>query len=172
MSATHTLATLPDTKRMEDLSLAYIRAVVAQAGFVLDPITSDWNSRDGTIHATGGKRPKVDFQAKCHSTEGLPPEGGTFPFDLPVKNYNDLRDPDLINPHVLFVILVPREASNRLTITEDALVFRRCGYWLSLRGMPERANSQTCRVHVPRANLLDVAGLTDLMRRVDVGETL
>lgn len=50
-------AALPDTKRMEDLSLAYIRAVVAQAGFIVDPMASDWDSRDGTFHATGGKRP-------------------------------------------------------------------------------------------------------------------
>ncbi len=166
------LATLPDTKRMEDLSLAYIRAVVAQAGFIVDPITSDWESRDGTIHATGGKRPKIDFQAKCHGTDPLPPGEASFPFDLPLKNYDELRNPDLIFPHLLFVILVPRAAAERVSVTEEALVLRRCGYWLSLRGLPDTSNSQTCRVHIPRANVLNVAGLTGLMTRLDRGETL
>lgn len=166
------LATLPDTKRMEDLSLAYIRAVVAQAGFVVDPITSDWDSRDGTIHATGGKRPKIDFQAKCHATAPLPDGEASFPFDLPVKNYEELRNPDLIFPHLLFVILVPRDAIERVSVTEHGLVLRRCGYWFSLRGLPETTNNRTCRVHVPRGNILDAASLTRLMARLNNGDSL
>ena len=52
------LATLPDTRRMEDLSLAYIRAVVAQAGLIVDPITSDWKAGTAlsTPRAAGGPR--------------------------------------------------------------------------------------------------------------------
>ena len=145
---------------------------LAQAGFVVDPMTSDWDSRDGTIHATGGKRPKIDFQAKCHATAPLPEAEASFSFDLPVKNYEELRNPDLIFRHLLFVILVPRDTAERVSVTEQALVLRHCGYWLSLRGLPETTNSQTCRVHVPRANVLDVSGLTALMMRLNQGEII
>ena len=46
------------------------------------------------------------------------------------------------------MILVPRDAAERVSVTEEALVPRRCGYWLSLRDLPDTSNSQTCRVHI------------------------
>ena len=51
--------------QMEQLSLAYVRAVAASAGYQLTRPEPDVDSVDGVLMASFGKRPRVDFQAKA-----------------------------------------------------------------------------------------------------------
>ena len=95
-----------------------------------------------------------------------------FPHDLDVTAYNRLRvDAGQYQvPRVLVIVLVPDNVSDWLLHSEDQLVLRRCGYWLSLRSAVAMPNTTKIRVKIPRTNQLDVAGLTHLMTRVAAGD--
>jgi hypothetical protein len=86
-------------------------------------------------------------------------------FDLKVKNYNDLAHKTLI-PRVLVVFLLPKDASQWLTCTEEALVLRRSAYWLSLHGLPPTQKVSTARVHLPRTQVFDTPCVHRLLERV------
>lgn len=100
------------------------------------------------------------------------PEGCTgFPYDLKVRNYNDLIRPTLI-PCVLVLLLLPADEERWLTWTEEALVLRRSAYWLSLCGLPATSNEATARVHLPRGQVFDSAGIRGLLERVSRQEAI
>ena len=66
-------------------------------------------------------------------------------------------------------MLVPPQPEAWLSVPSEQLVLRRCGYWSSLAGLPESENESAVTVHVPRANLFDVAAVTALMRAINEG---
>jgi hypothetical protein len=92
-------------------------------------------------------------------------------FQLRIKNYNDLRQESL-TPHVLVVVLVPEDVSNWLTQTEDELVMRRCGYWVSLRNAVELDNQDSALVVLPRAQMFTPESLKRIMTTVNEGGLL
>src|SRR3954452_9239289 len=47
-----------------------------------------------------------------------------------------------------------------LHISEEALIARRCAYWVSLRGASASPNRESQTVYIPRPNLLSAQGLT------------
>jgi hypothetical protein len=49
----------------------------------------------------------------------------------------------------------------------EQLTLRRCGYWMSLAGLPQSDNETTVTVSVPRANVLTAEALKDMMQRVN-----
>jgi hypothetical protein len=57
-------------------------------------------------------------------------------------------------------------------VSEEALVARRCAYWVSLRGGPASANREDQTVYVPRQNLLSHQSLYDLMARFSRQEVI
>ncbi|MFZ5891860.1 MAG: DUF4365 domain-containing protein [Myxococcota bacterium] len=162
--------------KKEELSLVYVHAVAAAAGFSVEKIRRDRDSIDLSVCSAGPlsqdaslNSPSLDIQLKAHVCEPLPPEG--FAFDLPVKNYNDLVVKRLV-PAILVVFIMPEEAARWLTCSEDALILKNCAYWLSLRGSNPTANTATQRVHVARANLLDPPTLRTLLTRIGREEEL
>jgi Domain of unknown function (DUF4365) len=96
----------------------------------------------------------------------------TFPFDLSIKNYDDLRNPRVLVPRMLVVFVMPESHESWLQITEDALNLRHCAYWFSLSGRPEASGETSARVHIPRANVLTAASLRTLMEKVSCQEEL
>ena len=154
---------------MEQFSFAYVRAVAAHADCaVTDNHYPDINSKDGTISADWGRRrPKIDFQAKATSQDVL--RDGSVRFRLPRSDYDNLRRRDMI-PHILIVLLMPKDDADWLNQTSEELTMRRCAYWKSLEGMGERPNVSTVTVRVPVSQTFDSAQLRDMMNRVDRGE--
>lgn len=75
--------------RMEQLSLAYIRAVAADAGYQVSRPDPDMDSVDGILMSSQGRRPRIEFQAKATSRDIG--RDGNIRFPLPVKNYEKLR---------------------------------------------------------------------------------
>lgn len=146
--------------RMEQLSLAYIRAVAADAGYQVHLPEMDFDSVDGFLTSDLGRRPRIDFQAKATTQSLL--RGESIHFPLPVKNYDDLRADTLV-PRLLIVLLMPRDDSDWLTQNDDELCLHRCSYWLSLADMPARSNTSSVTVQIPSANIFDRAQLEDLM---------
>ena len=162
-------ASLLDTAaRKEMLSIAYVRAVAAQAGYAVSPgPCPDRDSVDLKVHAGGAMHPSIDLQLKATTT--LPgPQDGRFPFRLKIKNYDDLRDRTLV-PRLLVVLSLPGNEDDWLEVTPERLAPRRCAYWMTLRGFAERTNTESVTVHIPETNIFDTRQLSQLIEKVRAG---
>ena len=164
---TGTLLTVPDQK--EQLSLLYVKALAARAGFGTSVPKPDRDSVDLRIHADGPRHPALDLQLKATSVLDEP-RAGFVPFRLTIKNYTDLRG-ETQTPRLLVVFELPRDESRWMTVTAEELVLRRRAYWLSLQqGYAEDAGQQTVTVRIPERNVFDVEALRELMERSRKGE--
>ena len=155
-----------------EFGVAYVRAVVHAAGFFAQEANRllDGDGVDLTVflRGVGGvvRSPRLDLQVK---TTGAGAVGDPFPYDLDAKNYGELISTDWQIPRILVVVLVPPDSADWVDASEDRLVLRRCGYWLSLRGQPPTTNTATQRVWVPRAQVFHMDPLRALMARVRAG---
>ena len=164
---TDTLLTVPDQK--ERLSLVYVKALAARAGFVTSAPELDRDSVDLRVQAGGPGRPALDLQLKATAVLDEP-QADLVPFRLTVKNYSDLRV-ETQTPRLLVVFELPRDESRWMTVTAEELVLRRRAYWLSLQqGHAEDAERQTVTVHIPARNVFDVDALRELMEQSRKGE--
>jgi hypothetical protein len=159
-------------QRQEQFSLAYLRAVAAVAGFTVYKPEVDDDSIDIGVAGRGAdgstRSPRVELQVKCTSQQGmLTPEHLAFP--LLLKNYNDLRPENVLVPRILLVVVVPENLDEWLIQTEEHLAMRRCGYWVSLRGMGETTNTTSVTVHLPRSQVFTVVELQEIMQRIQTG---
>ena len=155
--------------QMEQLSLAYVRAVAADVGYQVTRPEVDVDSVDGILMGSSGGRGRIDFQAKATTQDVL--SGNELRFPLPVKNYDDLRA-DTLTPRLLIVLLMPRERGEWLQHSLRELCLRRCAYWLSLEDCPSTSNSHTVTVSVPARNMFDGGNLVGLMDKAARGEPL
>jgi hypothetical protein len=160
------------TQQKEQFSIAYLRAIVAVAGYNITSVEVDedsidiglrGNRRDGTLR----KAPVLDVQAKCTATDDG--QGLHLPFDLSIKNYDDLRESSRHVPLILVVVCVPPDLASWLEETPEHTAMRRCAYWISVRGQQPTANTTTCRVQVPRAQRFTVAAVHEIMSRLGDG---
>ena len=158
-------AWLSDNDRKEALSLAYIAAVAAKAGYATARWDHDRGSEDLLIKAKGGMFPQIAVQAKATAVADRRADG--LHLQLSRKNYDDLRATRQ-TPLILVALELPADEAQWLDCTVDALVMRRCAFWLSLKGYPAiDVGSKT--VVLPEANRLDPASLKDLMQRAREG---
>ena len=160
---------LTSADRKERLSLVYVKALAARAGFTISERDLDRDSIDVSIHGGEPQHPSLDLQLKA--TTKLGPEGNgcrSFP-SLSIKNYNDLRCPTQ-TPRLLVVLELPQEEFHWMMVTPEELTLRRRAYWLSLQGEREVPNKETVTVHIPEDNRLDVEALQTLMERSRNGE--
>ncbi len=160
------------SQRKEQFSFAYVRAVGATAGFGVSEPSVDDDSIDLMIASRGSggtvKRPRLELQVKCTEAEGLTDEAFSYP--LKIKNYDDLRDPDVLVPRLLVVVRVPADPREWTDSSDTQLILRRCGYWVSLRGCEPSENTVTVSVSLRREDRFSVAGLGAIMERVARGD--
>jgi hypothetical protein len=156
--------------RQEQFANAFLLAVAAAAGFAAAKPGTDNDSIDWTLSCRLPRRPKLDVQMKSTRTDDR--EATAIRFPLRRKNYDDLILTDVSCPRLLVLVLVPPEVETWMVQTAEQLVLRRCGYWLSLAGLPPSDNDSTITVSVPRANILTVTALNSLMQRANDGEAL
>ena len=156
----------------EQFSRAYVQAVAACAGFTWSVPSVDDDSVDISLHQTGGggtiRSPRLDTQLKCSAGER--PADDTFSHWLKLKNYDDLRDETVLVPRILIVVRVPDQVEDWLAHSESELALRRCGYWLSLRGMSATSNPTGQTVYLPRGQAFNVDSLRRIMDRIGRGE--
>ena len=164
---TATLLTGPDQK--EGLSLAYVKALAARAGFSTAVPEPDRDSVDLRIMAGGPRRPALDLQLKA-TADLAEAQDGFRRFRLRIKNYNDLRV-ETQTPRLLVVLDLPQDEAQWMTVTTEELVLRRRAYWVSLQRAHEEVMSQeTVTVPIPEGNVFDVATLQTLMERSRSGD--
>jgi hypothetical protein len=157
-------------QRKEQFSHAYVKAVAAVAGFAWYKPSVDDDSIDLGLAQRGGagtvKSPRLEMQLKCHAM--VTPVEPDFSFWLDIKNYNELRELTEVR-RILVVVLVPDHLADYLAESETELSLRRCGYWMSLHGMPVTPNETGQTVRIPRVQAFTVQALQGIMQRIGQG---
>jgi len=157
----------------EEFSRAYAAAVASVAGYSTYKPEVDDDSIDLGLAARGGggtvKSPRLEVQLKCTSSPVMDSETITFPLKL--KNYKDLIGGDYAVPRILVLVIVPDDVSNWLEHTENQLAIKHCGYWVSLKDLPETENRASVSIKMPRKQQFSVAALKELMKTVSEGST-
>jgi hypothetical protein len=159
---------LPENELKEEFSYAYMHTLAARAGFTCDRPGKDRQSTDVIVNSEGPacddfilRQAHLGFQLKATAREL--PDGDVIPFSLPINNYNDLRIRNAY-PKLLALFIMPVNADHWLQHDhEEQLISRRCGYYLNLYGEPPLENTDNRTVYVPRANVLTVESLQQLM---------
>lgn len=161
---------LTNADQKERLSLVYVKALAARAGFTTSEPDLDRDSVDLSIHTDGPQHPSLILQLKATTTLNAP-QNDRFSFPLRIKNYNDLRGTSQA-PRLLVVLELPQDESFWMMVTPEELILRRRAYWLSLQGgeYGKVSNKQTITVHIPVGNVLNVETLHTLMERSRKGE--
>lgn len=162
--------TLNDLK--SEFSHAYVRAVAHAAGYFVQEAnrTFDGDGVDLTLlsRSPAGtvRSPRLDLQLKATA---VPISEDPFPYDLDVKNYDELRSDQLQVPRILVVVSVPDSTASWVAATEDELILRRCGYWKSLRGASATTNSAKVRIRIDRVACFHVDQVNAIMSRIRDG---
>jgi Domain of unknown function (DUF4365) len=163
-------AGMTENEQKQQLSVAYVHAVAARAGYACQVINIDDDSVDvqlaarGVVHHKSVLRsPKIDIQLKATAHASLKHDHLAFP--LPAKNYNDLREEVLV-PRLLVVLLLPADDRLWLEQTEDQMITRSCAYWRTLFGEPATKNQNSVTVHLPRDQRFTVATIRTVMEKV------
>lgn len=162
--------------RQEVMSRSYVQVVAGLCGlgFVARDFDYGLDLTLFDIVRRGRRRVesgfKLDVQAKSTTLADL--TDTVIPYDLDVKNYEDLRDPSAGCPRILVVLVLPADEGEWLEQTAEHLLLRRSAYWLSLRGFEPSLNRKSVRVMMPRANLFSVEALAGLMAKVRRKEPL
>jgi hypothetical protein len=143
----------------------------AAAGYAWYTPSVDDDSIDLGLAEKGGsgmiRSPRLELQLKCHAA-GTPADSH-FSDRLKIKNYEDLRDETVQVPRILVVVLVPDQVEDWLEASEQDLVMRRCGYWMSLHGLPATTNENTVTVQIARQQCFHPESLRAIMQRVGLG---
>jgi hypothetical protein len=160
-------ALMHSTDREQALSIAYIAAVAAGAGYTTLSMDLDRDGVDLQVRAGGTMRPSLDIQLKATINLGEPSEG-QFRFPLKRRNYDLLRTQTMV-PRILVVLHLPKIETDWLSVTPEQLVMRRCAYWANITGSSETKNQESVTVSVPQKNLFHVEGLKALMQQARTG---
>jgi Domain of unknown function (DUF4365) len=164
-----------------ELSYAYLHAVATRGGFScsythrhLDDVGVDAVvHEDGWLLAPDSIHASFALHVQLKSTRSTPLEqDGRFSFSLPVRQYNRLRETRLASARILVVLYLSSNPSDWLTHSEEALIARRCAYWVSLRGAPASVNEVTQTIYIPRSQVLSVDTLAEVMVRCSRDEEI
>ncbi|MCC3499232.1 MAG: DUF4365 domain-containing protein [Microcoleus sp. PH2017_15_JOR_U_A] len=158
-------------QQKEQFSNTYLQAIASVAGYSLYKPFVDDDSVDWGIAAKGGtgsiRAPRLELQLKSTSKDIR--ENNSLRYPLKLKNYDDLRIDDFAVPRILVVVLIPETIANWLTQSETETCMKECGYWISLRGMPETQNTTAVTVTIPRTNQFTVIALQSIMEGISQG---
>ena len=144
---------------------AFLLAVAGVAGCAVALRRPDDDSIDWTLSCRLPRRPKIDVQMKTWSGDDCSSDPIRYP--LKRKNYDDLILTDVVVPRILVLVTIPKDIGEWTAWSAEQLTLRRCGYWMSLAGLPQSDNETTVTVSVPRANVLTAEALKDMMQRVN-----
>lgn len=161
---------LAPTDQEEAASRAYVQALAAKVRYMTANFDFDRDGIDLQVNAGGAMRPAIGVQLKGTINLGEAADG-YFKFPLKVRNYKLLRMPTQV-PRILVVLSLPRASEKWIELTPEALLIRRCAYWVSLFGQPDTTNKETVTISIPQANLLDEQALIGLLEKSRTGSLL
>jgi hypothetical protein len=156
--------------RQEALSLAYVQAIAAQAGLSYSIPRPDYGIDISlrTIVERGNRRTdasaQVDIQVR--STTRANVSETQVIHDLDVTTYDDLRDPGVVCPRILVLLVLPVDEAQWLSQSTEELILRKCAYRLSLKGMAATRSTSTVRIGLPVTHVFSVEALQAILQRV------
>jgi hypothetical protein len=161
---------LATSDRQDLYSVAYVKAIVATAGFNFTKPDLDRNSDDLHIEhlVTSNFEPKYGrliLQVKCSYAHEIERDN-CIHFPLKVQNYKHLIQMK-IEPRILVVVHVPSPTSEPwIEYDNEHAIFRYKAYWLSLMGYQPTKNDTSITVRIPTTNLFDVDAVRFLMEHM------
>ncbi len=164
-----------------ELSYAYLHAIATRCGFSyavtnrhLDDAGVDAQiDEDGRQLAANSEHTSFALHIQLKATR-VPPieQQGRYSFSLLIGQYNKLRQTRLASARILAVLYLPPNLDDWLRHSEDALIAKRCAYWVSLRGAQASTNDTAQTVYIPRNQPLSPAALTEIMTRCSRDEEI
>lgn len=168
---------MTETRRMEDLSVAYLSAIAAQASVDFESIGHDEDSVDCMLKKIvvledGNQfRASLHVQLKSTASRNLYSIGeNVITYQLKKKNYDDLRKRGT-NEIVLCLLVLPEKSGKPwVECTDDELLMHGRMYWCSLRNKPDATQKDRVPVELPKDQFLDSITLDALMLRAAGGD--
>ena len=171
ISTTNASSPMPETFKMQKLSIAYVRAIAAKAGanvsnpeddFGIDISFGKMIERNGRYTDTGC----IPLHAQVKASKNWEKREDVIVYDLEVKNYDDM----VTSNHKCFLILMclPQTIDEWLDQNEEHLQLRRCCYYWRPSDLMETTNTTTKRIFIPRSQIFTVNSLIGLMDEVQV----
>ena len=166
--------TVPHQK--ESIGQAYVRAVVAKAGFniaisehdyAVDGLIKDVANRGNRYFETGFG---INFQLK--SSVKVTFEDDYVVYDLESKTYNDLVYETKMLPNILILFVMPRDEAQWISVDQTQLAIRHCAWWCSLVGLEPTENAERIRIRIPISQVFSPENLINLMDKVKGGQSL
>lgn len=158
-----------------ELSYAYLHAVASKAGVgcKLGSRHDDNAGIDAELTGwgpfpNGGYLTEIDIKVQLKATVKTPvPKGEYWPYFLNgISRYDDLRKETLSTHRILVVLFLPENEADWLGLDDEALILRKCAYWVSLRGAKSSSNSSGQIIYLPKSQRFDPEGLLALMAQL------
>lgn len=157
-----------ETEKKNQLSIAFMQMVAANAGFEVLKSSSDYNGVDISLRSDADYSDRwgaeIDFQLKCTSHAGHQhPDFISYPLER--KVYEKLSRPDRFQLGALAVLVVPENADDWLHQDEERLFARGCMYFSpATEWEPMEDGAVTKAVRCYRSNILSVDALAELLQ--------
>lgn len=155
--------------RQERLSVAYVQAVAASAGFIVTGSDLDYGIDQGLSEVALFKgRPRASgfsYDIQLKATTRYSVSDGHVRYALDVTAYNDIVSRESpATPLLLVLLCLPEDRSMWLNLHEEALILRKCCYWGQFPGPPS-GNAARKTVHIPTSQIFDAEAAAALMER-------
>jgi hypothetical protein len=156
----------------EGLSVAYVRAIAAKAGYTIaapipdygiDYVVTPVKKIGKKLRATG---PSIHIQIKS-TTNIIKAPNGDILYDLDVDTYNFLIKTDTRDIHILVLYLMPQDDKEWLTICPESTSLKHCGYWIYLGGLNESDHGKKIRIEFPHDHIFDEESLKSITQSIE-----
>jgi len=165
---------IPENAAKEWVSLAYVKAIAAQAGLNIN----SWSWDDGVDICIGASKTlpgfpeffNLDVSLQLKATCNWKIKNGAISFPLNASNYDKLRDERTASPQYLVLYTLPPSRTRWIVGEEGSNRFSHNAYYISLLNSPAlqpRSNGRprkTKSVKVPAVNKLNAGSLLRLYR--------
>jgi hypothetical protein len=151
---------LAESWQKEKFSKALTLAIATEGGFTI----GEWNvDKDGVDVTLRSNALMVDIQLKCTQSPRTTRDG--YSYDLDVKTYDKLSDPERSAPAYLVLVIVPTDLSNWVTHYSHETLLACHAYWATFElEKIARPNKVTTAVPLPREQRLNVAVLDEMFK--------
>ena len=140
------------TSQKEMFSRAFISAIASYCGCNISKLEVDNDSIDMSLmkkdmHGTLLDTAELHLQLKC--TQLSFSEDNFLHFDLPIKNYNDLRKKSA-SPRLLVIVCIPENFEQSIEEQDEKMILRKNAFWYKIKG-DDRKNKKSVTVKIRSA---------------------
>jgi hypothetical protein len=178
----HVVLPIRETTVESFLSSAYVHAIASRSHFCYQEHDQkhDFLKIDGDILGIGYERGmtgvvntaphmyvqlKVTFDVNCFDHN--------IHYKLDVPTFVELNDHNH-DPHLLILLVLPKDSNKWLIYTPNALISRKCAYWCSLLDYPDKPKNgqKHITIKIPTRNVFSVEQLKALMDKLSRKESI